>query len=137
MQKIFRKYPNKYNYENALKETVNLLEFASEEAAKSSAVWILGEFAEHIPTSIDLITNRIQNFKEEERGVQLEILTAAIKVFVKYPDDGKSFIQELLETAAYKTLNPDVRDRAFIYWRMLSSDPEQTKSTVLCDKPEI
>ena len=27
--------------------------------------------------------------------------------------------------------------RAFIYWRMLSSDPEKAKNTVLCTKPEI
>jgi len=27
--------------------------------------------------------------------------------------------------------------RAFIYWRMLSSDPEKAKHTVLCDKPEL
>ena len=28
-------------------------------------------------------------------------------------------------------------NRAFIYWRMLSSDPETTKKTVLCEKPDI
>lgn len=69
-----------------------------------------------------------------------------MKVFVKFPDDGKNFIQAILETAAYRTQNPDVRDRffnffiilrAFIYWRMLSSDPEKAKHTVLCDKPEL
>ncbi len=82
-------------------------------------------------------------------------MTAAVKIFVKYPDDGKNFIQKLLEAAAYETENPDVRDRlifyflhklnykilknnrAYIYWRMLSSDPNKTKETVLCEKPTI
>ena len=27
--------------------------------------------------------------------------------------------------------------RAYIYWRMLSLDPERTKKTVLCEKPTI
>lgn len=39
--------------------------------------------------------------------------------------------------ASYETENPDVRDRAFLYWRMLSSDPEKTKRTILNPKPEI
>lgn len=62
MQKIYRKYPNKINYEKGLETTVEVLEFAHEEDAKSSAIWILGEFAEHIPTSIELITERIKEF---------------------------------------------------------------------------
>lgn len=59
MQKIYRKYPDKIHHEEGLKHTVEILENASEEAAKGSAVWILGEFAEHIGTSIQLISERI------------------------------------------------------------------------------
>jgi AP-1 complex subunit beta-1 len=33
--------------------------------------------------------------------------------------------------------NPDLRDRGFIYWRMLSNDPETAKSVILADKPAI
>ena len=31
--------------------------------------------------------------------------------------------------------NPDVRDRAFIYWRMLSTNPDETKSVVFGYRP--
>ena len=33
--------------------------------------------------------------------------------------------------------NPDLRDRAYIYWRMLSTSPEKTKYVVLGEKPYI
>ena len=33
--------------------------------------------------------------------------------------------------------NPDLRDRGFIYWRLLSTDPEAAKMVVLGDKPVI
>jgi len=33
--------------------------------------------------------------------------------------------------------NPDLRDRAYIYWRMLSTSPEKTTVVVLGDKPNI
>lgn len=32
--------------------------------------------------------------------------------------------------------NPDVRDRAFIYWRMLSTDPGKTKNVVFGYRPQ-
>lgn len=33
--------------------------------------------------------------------------------------------------------NPDLRDRGFIYWRLLSTDPAAAKEVVLADKPLI
>ena len=32
--------------------------------------------------------------------------------------------------------NPDVRDRAFIYWRMLSTDPAKAKEVVFGYRPQ-
>lgn len=64
-------------------------------------------------------------------------MTAAVKIYLKFPDTTENLISKLLEVATHKTDNPDVRDRAYIYWRMLSSNPEKTKEIVLSDKPEI
>ncbi len=33
--------------------------------------------------------------------------------------------------------NPDLRDRGFIYWRLLHSDPELAKRIVFADRPII
>lgn len=33
--------------------------------------------------------------------------------------------------------NPDLRDRGYVYWRLLSSDPEAARAVVLSQKPEI
>lgn len=33
--------------------------------------------------------------------------------------------------------NPDLRNRGYIYWRMLSSNPELAKKIILCEKPTI
>lgn len=42
-----------------------------------------------------------------------------------------------LATYLQETDNPDLRDRAFIYWRLLSTDPEAAKEVVLAEKPVI
>ena len=63
------------------------------------------------------------------------MLTAGVKIFLKFPDEAENFITNLLQKATDETRNPDVRDRAYVYWRMLSSEPEKTKVVVLSDKP--
>lgn len=35
-----------------------------------------------------------------------------------------SIFQVVLNNATVETDNPDLRDRAYIYWRLLSTDPE-------------
>ncbi len=78
----------------------------------------------------------MENFVNEERSVQLEILSSAVKVFIKYPDEFENLISDLLTIATEKVSNPDVRDRAFIYWRMLSADTGKTKEAVFGYRPQ-
>ena len=46
-------------------------------------------------------------------------------------------IQKVLKLATEEADNPDLRDRAYIYWRMLSTSPQNTKYVVLGEKPNI
>jgi AP-1 complex subunit beta-1 len=46
-------------------------------------------------------------------------------------------VQRVLDLATEESDNPDLRDRGFIYWRLLSTDPEAAKMVVLGDKPVI
>lgn len=57
-------------------------------------------------------------------------------MFIKYPDEFETLISELLSVATEEVDNPDVRDRAFIYWRMLSTDPAKTKNVVFGYRPQ-
>lgn len=118
-------------------DLVVLLEYASEPEAKEASVWILGEYAEEIYTvSMKTFKQWINTFTTEERIVQLEILSSAVKVFIKYPDEFETLISDLLTIATEEVDNPDVRDRAFIYWRMLSTDPAKTKNVVFGYRPQ-
>ena len=70
--------------------------------------------------------------------MQLQLLTATVKLFLKKPSSGPQIlIQTVLKRATNETDDPDLRDRAFIYWRLLSSDPEAAKEVVLTSKPTI
>jgi len=69
--------------------------------------------------------------------VQLQTLTAVVKLFLKKPDSSQGVVQRVLNTATKDCDSPDVRDRAYIYWRLLSTDPGAAKAVVLADRPPI
>ena len=60
-----------------------------------------------------------------------------MKLFLKKPEETEGMITSLLKTATEEVPNPDLRDRAYMYWRMLSNDPEVAKAVVLGEKPTI
>lgn len=59
--------------------------------------------------------------------VQLQTLTAVVKLFLNKPDSAQGVVQRVLTTATKDCDSPDVRDRAYIYWRLLSTDPGAAK----------
>lgn len=100
-------------------------------------IWIIGEYGERIDNAIELMMNFSENFKDEAKKVQLAILNASVKLYLKLEDQAEDLVQEVLKLATEESDNPDLRNRGYIYWRMLSSNPELTKKIVLCEKPTI
>ena len=132
---IFRKYPNKYeNIISTLCENLNSLD---EPDARASMIWILGEYAERIDNATELLESFVEHFADEPTHVQLQVLTAVVKLFLKQPNDTQTLVQSVLSLATQESDNPDLRDRGYIYWRLLSTDPAAAKAVVLADKPHI
>ena len=132
---IFRKYPNQY--ENIISVLCENLDSLDEPEARASMIWILGEYAERIDNAHELLRVFIDNFSDEIAQVQLQLLTASVKLFLFRPADGQDIVQNLLSFATQESDNPDLRDRAYIYWRLLSTDPVAAKQVVLSEKPLI
>jgi len=132
---IFRKYPNKYlSIIGTLCENLDSLD---EPKAKAAMVWIIGEYANHIDQSPELLEMFVDSFEHDGIEVQHQCLTAVVKLFLRRPDDGKEMVQKVLHLATEKSNNPDLRDRGFVYWRLLSSDPDTAQAVVLSKKPVI
>lgn len=124
MQDIFRRYPNRF--ESVISELCAALEVLEEPDAKAAMVWIIGEFAHRIDNADELLSYLLDNFLDEPVPVQLQLLTAAVKLFLKRPGlpEAQTMISTVLTAATQQSDNPDLRDRAFLYWRLLSSLPE-------------
>ncbi|KAJ8611669.1 hypothetical protein CTAYLR_007894 [Chrysophaeum taylorii] len=136
---IFRRYPQKY--ESIIATLCENLESLDEPEAKASMIWIIGEYAEQIENADDLLETFLESFADETSPVQLQLLTAAVKLFLKQPSltSSHDMVQRALSLATDDAnfVNPDLRDRGLVYWRLLSSNPDAAKAVVLADKPTI
>ncbi|KAG2126884.1 adaptin N terminal region-domain-containing protein [Suillus bovinus] len=135
MKDIFRKYPS--TYEGVIPTLCANLEELDEPEAKASLIWIIGEYADKIDNADELLGIFVDSFTEESYQVQLQTLTAVVKLFLKKPDSSQGVVQRVLNTATKDCDSPDVRDRAYIYWRLLSTDPGAAKAVVLAHRPPI
>ncbi|RXW16884.1 hypothetical protein EST38_g8962 [Candolleomyces aberdarensis] len=143
MKDIFRKYPS--TYEGVIPTLCANLDELDEPEAKASLIWIIGEYANKIDNADDLLTLFVDSFTEESYPVQLQVLTAVVKLFLKSGGEGggdrgrraQVVVQRVLQVATRECDSPDVRDRAYIYWRLLSMDPGAAKSVVLSHRPPI
>lgn len=60
-------------------------------------IWIIGEYAERIDNADELLESFLESFPEEPAHVQLQLLTATVKLFLKKPTEGpQQMIQVLL-----------------------------------------
>ncbi|KAF2724237.1 Adaptor protein complex beta subunit [Polychaeton citri CBS 116435] len=131
---IFRKYPG---YEGIIPTLCQCIDDLDEPTARGSLIWIVGEYAEKISNAGDILAGFVDGFNEEFSQTQLQILTAVIKLFLKKPDQSQGLVQKVLQAATAENDNPDIRDRAYVYWRLLSSDRQVAQNIVLSARPQI
>lgn len=132
---IFRRYPRKY--EKIIVVLCDNLESLDEPEAKASMIWIIGEYAERIVDAGERLEHFIDTFEDEGSSVQLQLLTATVKLFLKKPDESKELVQKVLNLSTELSDNPDIRDRGYVYWRLLSTDPAAARAVVLAERPII
>uniref|UniRef100_A0AAY4CA96 AP complex subunit beta n=1 Tax=Denticeps clupeoides TaxID=299321 RepID=A0AAY4CA96_9TELE len=129
---IFRKYPNKY--ESIIATLCENLDSLDEPDARAAMIWIVGEYAERIDNADELLESFLEGFHDE---TTLFSDIALVKLFLKKPSETQELVQQVLSLATQDSDNPDLRDRGYIYWRLLSTDPVTAKEVVLSEKPLI
>ena len=132
---IFRKYPNQY--ESVIGILCENLDELDEPEAKASMIWIIGHYADRIDNSAELMTAFTESFLDEPAEIQLALLTAVVKLFMKRPKEGQELLPNILKLVTEKVDNPDVRDRGYIYLRLLSVDPVVAKSILFPDNVTV
>lgn len=135
IKNIFRKYPNQY--EGIIGAVIQNIDELDEPEAKSAVIWIIGQYADRIENSDAFLQDYLATFHDEPVEVQLSLLTATVKLFIQRPTKGQELVPQVLKWCTEETDDPDLRDRGFMYWRLLSTDPTTAKNVVMGEKPAI
>ena len=69
-------------------------------------VWIIGEYAERIDNADELLESFLDGFNDESTQVQLQLLTAIVKLFLKKPNECQALVQTVLSLATQDSDNP-------------------------------
>lgn len=135
IRNIFRKYPNQY--ESIIGSVIQNIDELDEPEAKAAVIWIIGQYADRIENSDGLLQDYLATFHDETIEVQLALLTATVKLFIQRPTKGQELVPQVLKWCTEETDDPDLRDRGYMYWRLLSTDPTAAKTIVMGQKPPI
>ncbi|KAL1861954.1 hypothetical protein Plec18167_001262 [Paecilomyces lecythidis] len=135
IRNIFRKYPNQY--EGIIGTVISNIDELDEPEAKAAVIWIIGQYADRIENSDSLLQDYLATFHDETIDVQLALLTATVKMFIQRPTKGQQLVPQVLKWCTEDTDDPDLRDRGYMYWRLLSTDPASAKQVVMGEKPPI
>eukprot|EP00002_Diphylleia_rotans_P039970 TRINITY_DN9390_c0_g1_i2.p1 TRINITY_DN9390_c0_g1~~TRINITY_DN9390_c0_g1_i2.p1 ORF type:complete len:512 (+),score=109.82 TRINITY_DN9390_c0_g1_i2:231-1766(+) len=120
-----------------IKHLCEELESLDEPEARGAMIWIIGEYSPRIENSHEILQTFLSNFSEEHPQVQLQLLTAIVKLYLARGDIAQEMVQTVLTLSTSESNNPDLRDRGYIYWRLLSTDPEAARAVVASEKPVI
>ena len=129
---ILRKYPGQY--ESIISTLCENLDSLDEPESKKSIIWVIGQYAARIENADTLLEDFIFSLGDETYEVQLALLTATVKLFIARPAKGQDLVLKVLTWATKEAENPDIRDRGFMYWRLLSTNLSATKQIVLSEK---
>lgn len=120
IKNIIRKYPGDFDY--AVKELIKYRHLFDEPDAKVSLLWMIGQFCGDIEDCGVILEDLMASYQDEPTEVQLAVLTAVTKHYLVYPLKGEQQLLDVMKWATEETGNPDVRERGFLYWRLLSSE---------------
>ncbi|ODQ47654.1 hypothetical protein PICMEDRAFT_15579 [Pichia membranifaciens NRRL Y-2026] len=135
VQNILRRYPKEYL--STIITIIADLKFddLSKPESISSYMWILGEYAKEIPHLEDRLSLIVDNFDDFEPIVQSAALSSVVKVSLAKPTPKiPQLLQQVLDKATKEVENADVRDKAYLYWRLLSTDDKALQKDILLNK---
>lgn len=144
LKNILRKYPGRFDH--VIPQIAKHYELMDEPEAKVALCWIVGQYAQTLPVAEQAIKYFVLTFHESPVEVQYAIITAVVKFYVNFPLQGEAIVLKVLKYATEDTDNPDLRDRGFFYWRMITNSANEgenenfqkmTKEVVINAEPTI
>lgn len=133
LTQILRRYPKQNDLVTLVVPIISnhILEL-TETNALCGYVWLLGEYPKYFTGLKDKLQVLVDDFMESDTLLQLNLLTTIVKINVVLPNANcLHLLQNVLEMATKECETADVRDKAYIYWRLLSSSSTEAQRKVI------
>lgn len=135
VQMVLRCYPARFT--DILAPLCASLTILEATEAKAAVAWVLGEYPESVSDSVtEYLGVLVNQFMEQPRLVQYATMTALAKLYLRgarkapgndansaMTSDALAMLEKVLGECT-DSLFPDLRDRAFFYWRIMALDPD-------------
>lgn len=133
---ILRRYPGKNDLITLIVPIIsNHTSELNKNEALSGYIWLLGEYPKYFSQLKQNLLDLIDGFLDYESLLQLNILTTIVKINLSIENQTYSnYLQKVLEMATKDCENADVRDKAYIYWRLLSSSSKESQKQIVLTK---
>ncbi|CAN3377333.1 hypothetical protein DIURU_003418 [Diutina rugosa] len=129
---ILRRYPNKNDLLTLVIPVIaNNVEVLDKNDALIGYVFLVGSYPKYFSGLSEKLDHFIETFMESDPSLQLAIITAIVKINMTISGTYSSQLQRVLELATQECENADVRDQAYMYWRLLSSESLQSQQKII------
>lgn len=116
---ILRKYPTQFL--DVVPSISSYFDSLQDEESRCAAIWIIANHSSHLSNRLEIFKSCIKNFTDESSEVKFLILNSAVKFFAREQSkETEQLCLTLLKDATENSEDPDFRDTAFMYWRLLS-----------------
>lgn len=129
---ILRRYPNKNDLLTLVIPVIaNNVEVLDKNDALIGYVFLVGSYPKYFSGLSEKLDHFIETFMESDPLLQLAIITAIVKINMTISGTYSLQLQRVLELATQECENADVRDQAYMYWRLLSLESLQSQQKII------
>lgn len=128
---LFRIFPGEF--ESVITRILSHCEGIKDPESRSAVIWMLGQYSPIIENVDQLIDPYLDSFSDESPEVQTQLVTSLVKIFLDRGDVVKDQLQFVLEEATKENILPDIKNKALIYWRLLTLSKEDAREVVVRD----
>lgn len=129
---ILRRYPNKNDLLTLVIPVIaNNVEALDKNDALIGYVFLVGTYPKYFSGISEKLDHFIDTFMESDPLLQLAIITAIVKINMTISGTYSLQLQRVLELATQECENADVRDQAYMYWRLLSLESVQSQQKII------
>ncbi|XP_077997487.1 AP-4 complex subunit beta-1-like [Glandiceps talaboti] len=115
----------------------NCVELVHDSAGKTAMVWLIGHYGQALPDSPYILEDLIDNIEEEFCNLlKLHLIVATTKLFFSRPAECQDMLGKLLEHCIEIETSVEVKERAMMYYRLLSQDVTKAKE-IICSSQSV